>query len=98
MPTRLEQELRKRGWSKSELARRSATNQTAVIDIVNGRMVPGANSVVMQRIACALNWDGAPSWLLEEAKGATVRRRSAESAAEKTTESCEGGGHPTPRR
>ena len=66
MAIRLEAELKRLGWSKSELARRSHVNQTTAIDIVNGRRRPPADSRAIVRIAAAIGWLGDPADLLAE--------------------------------
>lgn len=54
--TVLAAELRRRGWSKSKLAREAGVNQTIVIDVTNGRRVPSPESETLRRIAVALDW------------------------------------------
>lgn len=42
----LSEELAKRGWSQSELARRSHITQASISDIINGKQMPGDRAAV----------------------------------------------------
>jgi len=56
----------RRGWSKSELARRAGLNQTTVSAIENGRLI--AYEVQLKKLADALGVSD-PSTLLTEVPG-----------------------------
>jgi transcriptional regulator with XRE-family HTH domain len=64
MTSRLEAYRLERGWSKSELARRSGINQTTIMQITNGQRRPNASQ--LERLSIELRWDGPPADLLDE--------------------------------
>jgi ribosome-binding protein aMBF1 (putative translation factor) len=63
----MQEELRTKGMSQSELARRTKMHNSTVNLIVRGRMVPYDSQLV--KIAAALEWTGEPAGLLEEVPG-----------------------------
>jgi transcriptional regulator with XRE-family HTH domain len=68
MTSRLEAIRLKRGWSKSELARRSEINQTTIMQITNEKRRPNASQ--LERLSIELGWTGDPADLLDEVEDA----------------------------
>lgn len=53
MAPTLREELKKRGWSQSELARRANLNNATVNQVVNGRLLPYPGQIT--KLAAALS-------------------------------------------
>ena len=64
---RLTAERMRKGWSKSELARRAQLNSATVGWIEAGRFIP--YQVQLEKLARALAFTGAPERLMEEVGG-----------------------------